>query len=96
LLCTCKQGDEWVCPDCGIGDRALELDEFEDMPQPTDAERGYASSKCRCWVCGKELGGGASKWNTPAHGGMGYAGSRGEDIYRLCLWCGKRMMAQDG
>lgn len=96
LLCTCKQGDEWVCPDCETGGRPLELDEFEDLAQSTDVERGQANSKCSCWVCGKKLGGGVSKWNTPAQGGMGYAGSRGEDIWRLCLWCGKRMMTQDG
>ncbi|KAF8439626.1 hypothetical protein BGX38DRAFT_1332271 [Terfezia claveryi] len=96
LLCTCKQGDEWVCPDCETGGRPLELDEFENLAQSTNVERGHANSKCSCWVCGKKLGGGVSKWNTPAQGGMGYAGSRGEDIWRLCLWCGKRMMAQDG
>ena len=93
LLCTCKPGDEWVCPDCDTG--PLELDEFEGVAQSTGSERG-ASSKCSCWVCGKKLGGGVSKWDTPARGGMGYAGRRGEDLWRLCLWCGKRVMVHDG
>lgn len=98
LLCTCKEGDEWICPDCDDGGKPLE--EMEDLAPWTNGERGWmkghASSKCDCWVCGRVLGGGASGWNTPAQGGMGYAGTRGEDIWRLCMWCGKRIMVYDG
>jgi len=83
-----------------MGGGPLELDEFEDLAQSSGTERvllaGHASPKCSCWVCGRELGGGISEWNTSAQRGMGYAGSRGEDIWRLCLWCGKRKMMQDG
>ena len=88
LLCTCTQGVEWICPPT------------HDEPSPTlnqtFAGGGYQTEQHtmqECWVCGKGLGCGTSKWNTPAAlGGTGYAGARGEDIWRLCLWCGKRIM----
>ena len=54
LLCTCRVGDEWVCPDCHSGGNFLELAGVE--------------TSCECWVCGKALGDTASRWNTPGMG----------------------------
>ena len=74
LLCTCRVGDEWICPDCHSGGNFLEL--------------AGAETRYECWVCGKAPGGIASRWNLPTPGGMGL---HGDDVWSLCLWCGKRM-----
>lgn len=71
LLCTCRVGDEWICPDCHSGGSFLEL--------------AGVGTRRECWVCGKAI---ASRWNLPAHGSTG---TRGGDVWSLCLWCGKHM-----
>lgn len=73
LLCTCRVGDEWICPECHSGGDFLEL--------------AGVDTRWECWVCGRALGGISGRWDMPAPWSMG---SRGEDIWSLCLWCGKR------